>query len=99
MNLPLNGQPFEQPHRPNSIHFGHGTTNFSEHFGVLYSVSPHNLTGDDHDPTIQVRFCYGLRLDFAPGAFRDMLREGERALAQLPFIPDDIHDAVVGGDE
>lgn len=76
------------PLRPNSIHFHHGTTNFSEHFGGICSVDPVSLTGGGHHPHIEVRCQYGLRLDFDPDMFAELLRQGPAALAKFPVDPD-----------
>lgn len=84
-------------HLPNSFHFDHYTRS-SGPFGSLFSVTPHNLTGVGHNPQIHVKFCYGLKLHFAPDVFADLLLAGQVALAALPYLPE-IHDAIGVGDD
>jgi hypothetical protein len=88
--MSLNGS---QLHLPNALHFNHGTCHFSEHFGGIYSITPRCLTGEGHVASVQVRFTFGLRLDFSPEVFAELIRQGPAALAKMPYLPD-VHDAV-----
>lgn len=81
---------------PNRIHICSGETTFGFPFGPVRSVTPIHFPGFGHKPHIEARFTNGLRADFTPADFAAFLREGERALVALGFLPE-IHDAV-GGD-
>lgn len=83
--------------RPNMLHYHHLTTNFSEQFGGLYSVTPVNLTGEGHRAHIELRFRFGARFDLMPEDFAALLQQGPAAMAKLPLIPD-VHDAILDED-
>lgn len=93
--MSLNGQ--HPDHLPNHVRYQHGTTHFSDHFGALHSVTPVNLIGEGHVAHLEIRSCYGLRLDVSAEWLTALCRVAPAALAKMPFIPE-IHDAV-GVDE
>jgi len=98
----LNGQQpsAEDVDRPNHVRFHHSTTHFSETFGGLYSVDAICLDGEGHTPHVEVRWRFGLRLDFDPEDLLDLYNEIPRALAKLKVpLGDVLHDAVGVDDE
>jgi hypothetical protein len=82
-------------HLPNHVRYHHDTTHFSEEFGEFHSVTPVNLIGADHDPHLEIRSLYGLRLDVTAKWLTELVRQAPAALAKLPYLPD-VHDAVGG---
>jgi hypothetical protein len=92
--MTLNGHP---DHLPNHLRYQHGTTRFSDDFGALHSVTPVSLIGPGHTPHLEIRSCYGLRLDVSAAWLSELVRLAPEALAKLPFIPD-VHDAILDGE-
>jgi hypothetical protein len=80
---------------PNRIHFAKDELTFGESFGPVRSVTPIHFAGNGHQPHIECRFTGGLRLTFTPQSFIELLREGQQALAKLPYPPE-VPDAVGG---
>jgi hypothetical protein len=88
----LNGQ------RPsNHLRFQRESVHFSGDFGDLHSITPRNLVGEGHSTYLEIRTCYGLRLDVTPEWLAALVRQAPAALAKLPYLPE-VHDAV-GVDE
>lgn len=91
----LNGQHPE--HLPNHLRYQHGSTHFADDFGAFHSVTPVNLVGPEHEPHLEIRSCYGLRLDVSAEWLTALCLLAPAALAKLPIIPD-VHDAVMEGE-
>lgn len=85
-------------HLPHHLRYQHGSTHFSDDFGAFHSVTPINLIGEGHTAHLEIRSCYGLRLDVSAQWLTELVRQAPAALAKMPFIPEQIHDAV-GVDE
>ena len=84
-------------HLPNHLRCQHGSTHFNDDFGAFHSVTPICLVGEGHVAHLEIRSCYGLRLDVSAEWLTELVRRAPEALAKMPFIPD-VHDAVVEGE-
>jgi hypothetical protein len=82
-------------HLPNHLRYQNGATHFSDDFGELHSVTPVNLIGPEHVAHIEIRSCYGLRLDVSAAWLTELVRKAPEALAKMGFIPP-LHDAILG---
>lgn len=87
--------------RKNHLHYRHTEytpghsyeQKFDTQFGGLCRVTPISIPGLGHDPHIECRFRYGLRLDLSPEEVVELLRQLPEALAKLPYLPE-LNDAV-----
>lgn len=73
---------------PNHLKLQRGEIVAGVDFGEVCSVNPIHFAGPGHHPKIEARFSGGLRLDFCPHTFIELLRAGQEALAKLPHWPD-----------
>jgi hypothetical protein len=87
--MTLNGQP---GHLPNHLRYNSGSTHFSDECGDFHSVTAINLLGEGHVAHLEIRSCYGLRLDVSAKWLAELIRKAPEALAKMPMLPD-IHDA------
>jgi hypothetical protein len=81
--------------RPNHLKMQSGETMFGTSFGPISHVAPIHFPGNGHTPHLECRFVGGLRIDMTPQSFIELLREGQAALAKLPYPPC-IQDSVGG---
>lgn len=86
---------------PNRIHLNAGVTSdhtFGAGFGPLINCHPVNLAGQGHQPHVEARFAFGIRLELDRATACELARALTESVAALPFLSDDVHDAILDGD-
>jgi hypothetical protein len=86
---------------PNRVHLSAGVADdhtFGAGFGGLINCHPVNLAGQGHQPHVEARFAYGIRLELDRATACELARALTESVAALPFLSNDVHDATAGGD-
>jgi hypothetical protein len=79
---------------PNRLVVGKNDAHFATHFGMCYSVAPmHHVSGLGHQEQLEIACYGGLCLEISRAFAIELARRLPEAIAHMPFVADDIHDA------